>query len=83
MSYHRGDVFIDPNGSIMLPHSCDEWVIGTKANVQHMIQDLRLILKDAELCQGYWGQKGYDQRPCDYRIIRGQKLCSNHRPYRP
>lgn len=32
-------------GTVYLPHSCDQWVIGGKAEVEIMIQDLQEILK--------------------------------------
>lgn len=32
-------------GAVYLPHSCEEWVIGGKEEVELMIQDLQNILK--------------------------------------
>lgn len=31
--------------AIMLPHSCDEWIIGTKEEAEQMIADLQEALK--------------------------------------
>lgn len=34
-----------PNDVVLLPHSCDEWVIGGKEEVEMMIADLQELLK--------------------------------------
>lgn len=61
MSYTRGKLWIVENGdyvcdskeyyrqvepgTVFLSHSCDEWVIGGKAEVQQLVSDLREILE--------------------------------------
>jgi hypothetical protein len=46
MSYQKGQVYIDgdffdsPDLAIMLPHSCDEWIIGGAKEVDALIADL-------------------------------------------
>ena len=36
---------LPPGLYAFLPHSCDEWIIGTEANVRQMIDDLTEILE--------------------------------------
>ena len=54
--YRKGDVFIGKEdeygycsteylGQACLPHSCNEWVIGGKKEVELLIADLQEILK--------------------------------------
>lgn len=38
-------------GNVYLPHSCDEWIIGGKAEIEAMIKDLQaalIILKETK-----------------------------------
>ena len=36
-----------PIGTAYLPHSCDEWIIGGREQVEMLIADLQAILEDA------------------------------------
>lgn len=40
--------YID-NGQVVLPHSCDEWIIGGRKEVEQMILDLQELLKYPKL----------------------------------
>lgn len=40
----RGEKQKLPEGTIYLPHSCQEWVIGGVEQVEQMIEDLQSIL---------------------------------------
>lgn len=41
--------YIDDLGQVCLPHSCDEWRIGGKKDVQKMIAQLQALLSDFRL----------------------------------
>lgn len=44
---HAHTIFGDPKapvGTAFLPHSCDEWVIGGKEQIQELIDDLLAVL---------------------------------------
>lgn len=50
-TYRKGEAYIDraewsepPTKAIMLPHSCDEWVIGTAKEAQDLIDDLTALI---------------------------------------
>lgn len=34
-----------PHGTVFLPHSCDEWVIGGPEQIRTLIEDLQAALK--------------------------------------
>lgn len=42
--YQRGEVSMD-EGTVYLPHSCDEWVIGGPDQVRMLIEDLNELLR--------------------------------------
>lgn len=51
MAYKKGEVQVGAEGAylrgeIYLPHSCDEWVIGTKEDAEQLIADLQELLKE-------------------------------------
>jgi hypothetical protein len=53
MAYERGEAYIDKDYwdkkgrlAIMLPHSCDEWVIGTQEDAKQLITDLEKLIKE-------------------------------------
>ena len=57
IGYNKGqiDINLRPNcqynpktGDVFLPHSCDEWIIGDKENIELMIKDLQDALKKLE-----------------------------------
>ncbi len=54
MAYKKGEVEVathlheDSRPEIILPHSCDEWVIGGKEEAEQMIIDLREAIKKLE-----------------------------------
>lgn len=50
MAYEKGEAYIGNDyydtrrPSIALPHSCDEWVIGTAKEAQDLIDDLKELI---------------------------------------
>ena len=46
--YELGEVMLDEEGIAFLPHSCDEWVIGDKKDVERLISDLKKLLESME-----------------------------------
>lgn len=53
MTYTKGEAYIGDDYSdrpirlaIMLPHSCDEWVIGTPEDAQNLINDLVVLIEE-------------------------------------
>lgn len=43
---HTGQTAYLEDGTIFLPHSCDEWVIGGPEEAQQLIADLQQILTE-------------------------------------
>lgn len=41
----RNEEHSDGDGVVYLPHSCEDWVIGNKEEVETMIKDLQKLLK--------------------------------------
>lgn len=39
------DEYADTRGKVCLPHSCDQWVVGGRTEVEQMIEDLQAILE--------------------------------------
>lgn len=56
MSYKKGNAFIgttwtEDDGNklvVMLPHSCDEWVIGGPKEIDNLIADLTKLKKELQ-----------------------------------
>lgn len=48
LSDARGKKGKQPEGTVYLPHSCQEWVIGGVEQVKQMIEDLQEILMEIE-----------------------------------
>ena len=53
MSYTKGEAHIDEDYwsntkdmVIMLPHSCDEWVIGDVQQAQDLVDDLQKLIQE-------------------------------------
>lgn len=48
MAYKKGEVKYgqtwNSDKDFYLPHSCDEWIIGTKENAEQLIQDLQELI---------------------------------------
>ncbi len=40
------DLELVPNGTVYLPHSCDEWIVGGKAEVVRLIEDLQALVPE-------------------------------------
>ncbi len=56
MTYVKGDAFIGSNNyegvtAIMLPHSCDEWIIGGADAARQLIEDLQALIPEMEEIQ--------------------------------
>lgn len=55
--------YIDDLGQVCLPHSCDEWRIGGKKDVQKMIAQLQALLSDFRLVP--WSSRRFVILPGD------------------
>lgn len=62
MTYVKGEAHIDEDftgedweddikEAIMLPHSCDQWVIGDADDARQMIKDLEVLIVELEAKQ--------------------------------
>lgn len=51
MAYEKGEAYIDKDYwgdsevAIMLPHSCDKWVIGSPDDARQLIADLEKLIE--------------------------------------